>query len=108
MRTITKDQAKKIAKKLRAKIDTSGKAHDLAIVYYQGRRIASFGIRRGSKKDLPHPHIPDDLHINLHNAVQLANCPLRLEQWLEMLAAQGIIELPEQETQHQAEPTQGE
>lgn len=46
MATITKELAIKIAKKLGAEIQNRGGAHDLAKVYYKGKLIAHFGIRR--------------------------------------------------------------
>jgi hypothetical protein len=93
MPLITKEHARKIARKLGAQIDRSGKAHDLACVYHNGRLVATFGIRRGSKKDLGHGHIPGDLHLRPHDALRLANCPLSREAWIAMLTAQGWIDV---------------
>ncbi len=64
MPPLTKDHAKSIAKKLGATIDTGKKAHDIACVYHKGVLIASFGIRRGSDRNLGHGHIPKDLHLS--------------------------------------------
>ena len=56
MGKITKGDATQIAKKLKARIYKSGKAHDLACIEYEGKEIASFGIRRGSGEHLGHGH----------------------------------------------------
>ena len=48
MGKITKEDATKIAKKLKAKIDKSAKAHDIARIEVNGIEIALFGIRRGT------------------------------------------------------------
>jgi hypothetical protein len=92
MATITTQHALKIVKKLKATVEKGGKAHDIAHVYYKGRVIASFGIRRGSNKNLPHPHIPNDLHLRPHDTIQLANCPLSRAAWLRRLREQGWID----------------
>ncbi len=80
MPPITKDHAKKIAKKLKAVIDQSPKAHDLACTCHGGRLIATFGIRRGSRKSLGHGHIPEDLQLSPHDTLRLANCPMSREE----------------------------
>lgn len=83
MPQIDKGLAKKIAKKLRAKVDRkSGSAHDIATVFYDGKLIKSFGIRRGSKKNLGHDHIPDDLGVRMSFAKELGRCTKSLEQYL--------------------------
>ena len=92
MAAITKELALKIAKKLGAKIDRSaGKAHDLAMVYHDGDLVAQFGIRRGSRKDAGHGHIPRDLRIRPREARLLAQCPLTREGWLAILAEKGLL-----------------
>jgi len=90
MRIITKELAIKIAEKLNAEIKgRPGAAHDLARVYHKGKRIASFAIRRGSKKDMGHDHVPSDLHIHPHQARLLGQCPMTKEQWLAIMAGKG-------------------
>jgi len=92
MAIITRELAAVIAKKLEAEIKgRPGAAHDLARVYHQGKRIASFGIRRGARKDLGHDHIPGDLHIRPHQARLLGQCPMTREQWLAILREKGLI-----------------
>lgn len=56
MSILNKQDAMKIAKKLEAEIDTSPRAHDIAVIFEDGVEVVSFGLRRG-KKDLGHDHI---------------------------------------------------
>jgi len=95
---ITREHAEKIVKKLKA-VDESTKnsAHDTYVVYHNGREIASFGIRRGSKKDNPHGHIPDELHIRPRQCLDLARCPLSREEWIDLLRERGLIQEVESE-----------
>lgn len=88
---VTKSHAMAIARKLDAEIDTRNRAHDIAKVYENGQLIAWFGIRRGSKRDLGHPHIPNDLHLNRHDTLLLAQCHISREEWVEILVERGII-----------------
>lgn len=105
MPPITKEHATKIAKKLKAVIDRTPKAHDLACVYHEGRLIATFGIRRGSRKSLGHGHIPEDLHLSPHNTLRLANCPMSRDEWIEIVTEEdespevGEEERPSDETE---------
>jgi hypothetical protein len=92
MATITKQHARKLVRKLEAVVVTGQKAHDYAHVYRGDEVIATFGIRRGSKQNLPHPHIAEALHINRHDTLRLANCPLSREEWIQMLLDGGHIE----------------
>ena len=92
MAQITKEHARKIAKKLKAKNGScAGSVHDIALIYHDGKVVAHFGIRRGSKKNLGHGHIPRDLYLGPHDTLRLANCPLSKEQWIQMLKDQGVI-----------------
>jgi hypothetical protein len=88
---ITKDHASKIASKLKANI-RSGGSHDIAIIEYDGKRIAQFGIRRGSRKDAGHDHIPASIYVNSQSALNLARCPMSYEQWIELMLDKGLIE----------------
>ena len=91
MKTITKEHARKIAKKLGAIIDTTPKAHDIVTIFHKGVRIASFGIRRGSKKNAGHGHIPVELSLSRHDTLRLANCTLSKDEWIQMLIDEGHI-----------------
>ncbi len=89
-RQITKQHAIAIAKKLKAVIREE-KAHSYADIFHNERLIAWFGIRRGSRNELGHDHIPRDLHINPHQARLLAACPLIREQWLKILGEKNLL-----------------
>jgi hypothetical protein len=94
---LNKDDAQKIAKKLKARIHP-GSAHDIAVIEHDGKHIADFGIRRGSRRDLGHGHIPGDIHLNLRDANSLAQCTLSREQWIQRMKEKGLIEAdPNQE-----------
>jgi hypothetical protein len=92
MARLDREHAEKIVKKLGAEVSTGRKAHDLARVVHGGRVVATFGIRRGSKKSLGHGHIANDLHLGNHDAVQLANCPLSKEEWIRRMIEAGWIQ----------------
>ena len=92
MPPINKTHALAIAKKLKARVDTSKKAHDLALIYHNGSLIASFGIRRGSNHNQGHGHIPKDLHLSPRQTLLLAQCPLKVEQWHDILREGGWLE----------------
>ncbi len=85
MSLITKEHAYSIAKKLRAQVVTGRKAHDRAFVYHGDVVIAQFGIRRGSKKNAGHGHIPADLGIGPHDTLRLANCPMSREEYIRRI-----------------------
>ena len=86
---LTKEHAQAIVRKLNATIH-SGKAHDVAVVEYNGQRIAHFGIRRGSNKDQGHDHLPGSLHLSPHDTMELARCPLSFEEWIERMKKKGL------------------
>ena len=84
---ITKQQTRKIIKKLKAvdETDRSDSAHDIYAVYHEGILVASFGVRRSPKKDMPHPHIPDDLSVNEHFTRGIVSCKNNRDDWLREL-----------------------
>ena len=88
---LNRQHAEKIAEKLGAEIRRKKRAHDLAIVSIDGKRIVQFGIRRGSNKDLGHDHLPHNLHLNAHNTLRLAQCDISREEWVEMMSRKGLI-----------------
>lgn len=94
---ITKDHAARIAAKLRATVRQGGN-HDIAVIEYEGRRVAQFGIRRGSRRDAGHDHIPASIYVSARAALDLAPCPMSYEQWIEVLREKGLIEPPASNT----------
>lgn len=87
---LTKAHAERIAKKLNASLRPKG-AHDLAIVEYNNKRIVQFGIRRGSRDDLGHDHLPGDLHLSPHDTMELARCPIYRDEWIQRMKDKGLI-----------------
>ena len=87
---ITKDHAEKIAAKLRATI-RQGANHDIAIIEYEGKRIAQFGIRRGSRRDAGHDHVPASIYVSTRSVLDLARCPMSYEQWIQVLREKSLI-----------------
>ena len=83
---ITKQQTRTIIKKLKA-VDVTGPsdAHDMYAIYHNGLLVASFGVRRSSKKDMPHPHVPGDLQVNEHYVREMVSCNKNREDWLQEL-----------------------
>ena len=90
MATITKELALQIAKKLKAKI-VKRKAHDIAVIEYEGKMIAQFGIRRGSRKGLGHDHIPGQIYVSPKDAKLLGEYTLKREGWIEIIADKGKV-----------------
>lgn len=73
-KSFTQLDARSIAKKLDATI-TNAKAHDRAIIHYDGRRVADFGIRRGSR-ELSHDFLPKQLELTRKQTLELSRCQL--------------------------------
>lgn len=90
MAQITKYLAEKIARKLKAEIST-GKKHDIARVFHENKMIAQFGIRRGSNKNLGHDHIPSQIFVNRSQALLLGQCPLSIDEWIQIIKDKGKI-----------------
>lgn len=90
---LDKEDALKIKRKLKAKIEKTkkGRPHDLTVIYHGGALIASFGIRRGSNKGLPHDHIPASLHMSPNECSQLAQCSITRDQWLKRMKSLNLI-----------------
>lgn len=92
MAIITKDLAERIARKLNAAISSrKGRPHDVALVYHENRLVATFGIRRGSKKEQSHDHVPSSLHVSPNQARLLGQCPMSREEYIEVLRQKGLI-----------------
>lgn len=87
---LTHEHAEKITQKLKAAIRYKA-SHDLAVVEYEGKRIAQFGIRRGSRKDQGHDHISTSIHVSPHEALLLAQCPMSLDDWVKRMKEKGLI-----------------
>ena len=91
MPTITREHGEAIVRKLGATLQTRRSAHDLAVVYHDGIRIVAFGLRRGSRKDIGHGHLPGSLHVTPRECLLLAQCPMTRDQWIEKLREKKIV-----------------
>jgi hypothetical protein len=101
-RIITKEIAKKIVKKLKArKIDSRSKAHDEYEVTEGEILLGIISIRRGSDKNLGHDYIPGELHFSPHQARNLAQCPWSRDDYLQCMREKGF--LPAEEEEDEAE-----
>jgi hypothetical protein len=60
-------------------------------VYEKDKVVATFGLRRGSSKNLGHDHIPEALYIRPREAKLLGQCPLSRDEWVAILAKKGLI-----------------
>jgi hypothetical protein len=86
---ITKEYAEKIAEKLGATDETKpGDEHDEKVIYFEGRFVARYGIRRGSKKNSGHDHVQKNLNVNMHFAKELATCTKSRLEYFEKI---GVI-----------------
>jgi hypothetical protein len=88
---ITAEHADMLVGKLGAEVRKKGRAHDLAVVSHNGIRVASFGIRHGSRRDSGHGHIPKSLHISPHECRRLATCTLSHLEWLRILVKKNLL-----------------
>ncbi len=82
------NEAVKIAKKLQAEIE-NGTKHEIAFISYNGKEIAHYGIRRGSK--VSHSYIPKQLYISETEAVAMASCTMSRDQYIKKMKLKGII-----------------
>jgi hypothetical protein len=106
MPQLNKDDAWEIEKKLRRKAPKApgrekfsisqfeGGSHTWVVVDYRGRRLAEFGIKRGSRRDAGHGWIPDQLHLSPHEASELAQCPLTVDEYINLMVQRGFIVEP--------------
>lgn len=91
MAVITRELADKIVKKLKAKVVKQGSAHEILGVFCEDKMVASFGIRRGSKKNQGHDHIPSNIFVSPREAKLLGQCPLSREEWVEIIKEKGKV-----------------
>ncbi|OHB70480.1 MAG: hypothetical protein A2V70_06210 [Planctomycetes bacterium RBG_13_63_9] len=88
---IPKQLALKIAKKLEATKQGNTEKHDIMGVLHEGQLIASFGIRRGSSKELGHDYIAGQLHVEMRFAKELGTCKKYRPEWIARMIRQGVI-----------------
>lgn len=68
----------------------SRRKHDMAIVRYDGRIVARYGIRR-ARQEMGHDHIPRQLHVSRQRALALARCSLDRDGYFTILSEQGLL-----------------
>lgn len=97
---LTKQVAAKALQKLEAMDETqTGDAHPTYAIYHDGVMIARTGLRRSSKRDIPVPHVKNDLRVNAHFILDLARCPKDKDDWLKAVGA-----IPSEDTEEEGEP----
>jgi hypothetical protein len=87
---LNKDDAVKIATKLKAHMH-SGAKHEIAVIAYEGKMIGQFGIRRGSRKDQGHDFIPGRIHLGMRDTQSLAECTFSYDDWIRHMKEKGLI-----------------
>ena len=88
---ITKTHAYKIQKKLGGEIITKNKNHDRVKILVDNVCVASFGIRRGSKRSKGHGHIPKELKCSPRFCRELADCTKSQDDWIDLMRNLGKI-----------------
>ena len=102
MAEITKEYAENIAHKLLAKDESKPRSeHDEMVVYHEGRFVARFGIRRGSKKNSGHDHVQKNLNVPTRFAKELATCTKSRLEFLEKI---GLVALKSEQPEESAKP----
>lgn len=89
---LDKAAAERIAEKLRA-TRKEGRDHELALIEVGGKLICQFGIRRGSRKGQGHDYIPNQIHVTMNQAKNLAACPMSRQEWLAVLLEKGEVDV---------------
>ena len=87
---LTQKDARMIAGKLRIKIE-KGRKHDIAVFRHKGVQILQYGISRASREK-PHNHISRQLHITSGQCRDLRDCPLTLNEYIEILTQKNLIQ----------------
>ena len=62
---VTVEVARKVLKKLDAQdVTEANDVHPKYAIFYDGRIVATTGLRRSSNRDIPVPHVKRDLRVN--------------------------------------------
>ncbi len=89
---ITRQPAMQIVKKPGANVSVrGGRAHDWAEIQHEGKIVATFGIRRGSRKDAGPGHIPSQLNLTPRQTRLLGQCPMTKDEWLGVMLERGLL-----------------
>ncbi len=87
---LTQADARKIAKKLKAKIQKKRTRHELVVVRYNNKYITQFGIQRASKEK-SHNYIANQLFVSVSQCSALSKCPLTRDDYFRILTEKQII-----------------
>ena len=83
---ITKQVAIAALEKLEAiDITPKGAAHPKFAVVFEGRIVASTGLRHSSNRDIPTPHVKKDLRVSTGFVLDLARCPKDRNDYLRAI-----------------------
>lgn len=85
----SREDGQKIAKKLSATME-AGRRHDLVVIRYQGKRVAQYGLRRGSG-ELSHSYIPRQLYVSQSQCRALSDCPMSADEYFALLKQKGLV-----------------
>ena len=77
--------AGEIVKKLSTEVTNKKSGHDLVKVFDGNRIVARFGMRRSSKKDKGHDHIPRELGCTTRFCKDLAQCTRTAEDYIALI-----------------------
>ncbi len=101
---LTKQVAEKALAKLEARDETPrGAAHPIFAIYHDGLLVPRTGLRHSSNRDIPVPHVKQDLRVSTQFILRLARCPKTERQWLQEL---GLESADEQENGDDQPPGQ--
>jgi hypothetical protein len=87
---LTADDGRAIAKKLGATVEDDAKKHEKVSVWFHGRMVARYGIRRASREK-SHNYISRELHISQSQTKELAACRITSEAYFQMILDGGFI-----------------
>lgn len=60
-------------------------------MFYKGALVVQFGLRRSSRKETGHGHLPGSLHLSASDTQRLANCPMSYDEWVGRMKEKGYI-----------------
>jgi hypothetical protein len=88
---ITVEHAKKIIRKLKAKLSAhTSKHHCHYDVIHNDRVILTFGVSHTPKKGFPQDHLPGQLRVNGHTTKCLAECSFSRKAFINEMENQGL------------------
>ena len=86
---LSQRHAERIKSKLEAEVE-EGRKHQRVHVFCNGYPVGVYSIRRGSQEE-NHNYVARQLHINLKQAAELAECSLNREDYYTILRDKGVL-----------------